>query len=153
MWDAQTFARRMKMRRLIPALLAGLVLSATACGGGDSSGPASIAGTYTLQTVNNAPLPFTTSEDATYKAEILSWVVTLNEDKSHSFVFRGRSTDNGQTTVNTITSTGTYTVSGSTVDMFDPVDNYNNLTATVDGNTLTIHSNGPVGVFTLRFTR
>jgi hypothetical protein len=95
MWDAQPFARRMKMRRLIPALLAGLVLSATACGGGDSSGPASIAGTYTLQTVNNAPLPFTTSEDATYKAEILSWVVTLNDNNTYSHVFRGRSTDNG----------------------------------------------------------
>ena len=141
------------MRRLIPALLAGLVLSATACGGGDSSGPASIAGTYTLQTVNNAPLPFTTSEDATYKAEILSWVVTLNEDKSYSFVARGQSTDNGQTTVNTITSTGTYTVSGSTVDMLDPVDN-SNLTATVAGNTLTmVIDASPVGVFTLRFTR
>ena len=140
------------MRRLIPALLAGLVLSATACGGGDSSGPASIAGTYTLQTVNNAPLPFTTSQDATYKAEILSWVVTLNEDRSYSFVFRGQSTDNGQTTVNTITSTGTYTVSGSTVDMFDPVDN-SNLSATVNGNTLTIVIDGGVGVFTLRFTR
>ena len=140
------------MRRLIPALLAGLVLSATACGGGDSSGPASIAGTYTLQTVNNAPLPFTTSQDATYKAEILSWVVTLNEDRSYSFVFRGQSTDNGQTTVNTITSTGTYTVSGSTVDMFDPVDN-SNLSATLNGNTLTIVIDGGVGVFTLRFTR
>jgi hypothetical protein len=85
MWDAQPFARRMKMRRLIPALLAGLVLSATACGGGDSSGPASIAGTYTLQTVNNAPLPFTTSEDATYKAEILSWVVTLNDNNTYRY--------------------------------------------------------------------
>jgi len=141
------------MRRLIAVLFAGVALMSTACGGGDSNGPPSIAGTYTLQTVNNAPLPFTTSEDATYKAEILPWVVTLNANNTHSFIFRGRSTDNGVPTENTITSTGTYTVSGSTVDMFDPVDNYNNLTATVDGNTLTIHSNGPVGVFTLRFTR
>ena len=141
------------MRRLIAVLFAGVALMSTACGGGDSNGPPSIAGTYTLQTVNNAPLPFTTSEDATYKAEILSWVVTLNGNNTHSFIFRGRSTDNGVPTENTITSTGTYTVSGSTVDMFDPVDNYNNLTATVDGNTLTMHSNGPVGVFTLRFTR
>jgi hypothetical protein len=154
MWDAQPFARRMKMRRLIPALLAGLVLSATACGGGDSSGPASIAGTYTLQTVNNAPLPFTTSEDATYKAEILSWVVTLNDNNTYSHVFRGRSTDNGLPTENTITTTGTYTVSGSTVAMSDPADNFNNLTATVAGNTLTmVIDASPVGVFTLRFTR
>lgn len=140
------------MRRFIPVVFASLALAATACGGGDSSGPASIAGTYTLQTVNNAQLPFTTDEDATYKAEILSWVVTLNDNRSYSYVFRGRSTDNGQPTENTITSTGTYTVSGSTVDMFDPSDN-SNLTATVDGNTLTIVIDGPLGVFTLRFTR
>ena len=80
-------------------------------------------------------------------------MVTLNANNTYSFVFRGRSTDNGVPTENTITSTGTYTVSGSTVAMFDSVDNYNNLTATVDGNTLTIVIDGGVGVFTLRFTR
>jgi hypothetical protein len=139
------------MRRLIAVLFAGLALTSTACGGGDSSGPPSIAGTYTLQTVNNAPLPFTTSEDATYKAEILSWVVTLNANNTYSFVFRGRSTDNGVPTENTITSTGTYTVSGSTVDMFDSVDN-SSLTATVSGGVLSIVIDGPVGVFNLHFT-
>ena len=140
------------MRSLIAILLAALALTVTACGGGDSTGPASIAGTYNLQTVNNAPLPFTTSQDATYKAEILSWALTLNDNKSYSYVFRGQSTDNGQTTVNTITSNGTYTVTGLTVDMFDPGDN-SHLAATVDGNALTIVVDGPVGVFTLRFTR
>jgi hypothetical protein len=150
--EGANLCKENEMRRLIPVLLACLALTATACGGGDSSGPASIAGTYTLQTVNNAPLPFTTSQDATYKAEILSWVVTLNEDKSYSFVFRGRSTDNGQPTENTITGTGTYTVSGSTVDMFDPSDN-SHLGATVGENALTMVVDGPVGVFTLRFTR
>jgi hypothetical protein len=139
------------MRRLIAVLFAGLALTSTACGGGDSSGPPSIAGTYTLQTVNNAPLPFTTSEDATYKAEILSWVVTLNANNTYSFAFRGRSTDNGVPTENTITRTGTYTVSGSTVAMFDSVDN-SSLTATVSGGVLSIVIDGPVGVFNLHFT-
>jgi hypothetical protein len=59
------------MRRFIPALLGALALTASACGGGDSStAPTSIAGTYTLQSVNNAPLPFTTSEDATYNGTL-----------------------------------------------------------------------------------
>jgi hypothetical protein len=139
------------MRRLIAVLFAGVALMSTACGGGDSNGPPSIAGTYTLQTVNNAPLPFTTSEDATYKAEILSFVITLNANNTHSFIFRGRSTDNGVPTENTITSTGTYTVSGSTVEMFDPVDN-SSLTATVSGGVLSMVIDGPVGVFNLHFT-
>lgn len=140
------------MRKLIPILFGALALAVTACGGGDSTAPPSVAGTYTLQSVNNAPLPFTTSEDATYKAEILSWVVTLNNDNTFSHVFRGRSTDNGQTTVNTITSSGTYTSSGATVDMFDNSDN-SHLQASVSGSTMTIVIDGPVGTFTLRFTR
>ena len=139
------------MRRLIAVLFAGLALTSTACGGGDSSGPPSIAGIYTLQTVNNAALPFTTSEDATYKAEILSWVVTLSANNTYSFVFRGRSTDNGVPTENTITSTGTYTVSGSSVEMVDSVDN-SSLTATVSGGVFSMVLDGPIGVFNLHFT-
>jgi hypothetical protein len=141
------------MRRFIPILLGALALTATACGGGDSStAPTSVAGTYTLQSVNNGPLPFTTDQDATYKAEILSWVVTLNDDKSFSHVFMGRSTDNGQITENTITGAGTYTHSGATVDMFDPTDN-SHLRASVSGSTMTVVIEGPLGAFTLRFTR
>ena len=79
-------------------------------------------------------------------------MVTLNANGTFSHVFRGRSTDNGQPTENTITSTGTYTVSGSSVEMFDPTDN-SSLVATVSGNVLSIAIDGPIGVFNLRFTR
>jgi hypothetical protein len=141
------------MRRFIPILVGVLALAATACGGGDSStAPTSVAGTYTLQSVNNAPLPFTTNQDATYKAEILSWVVTLNDNNTFSHVFKGRSTDNGQILENTLTSAGTYTLSGATVDMLDPSDN-SHLQATVTGSTMTVVIEGPLGTFTLRFTR
>jgi hypothetical protein len=139
------------MRRFIPILLGALALTASACGD-SSTAPTSVAGTYTLQSVNNAPLPFTTSEDATYKAEILSWVVTLNDNNSFSHVFKGRSTDNGQITENTITGAGTYTLSGATVDMFDPSDD-SDLQATVSGSTMTVVIDAPLGAFTLRFTR
>lgn len=149
--EAENPSEENEMRRPIAVLFAGLALTSAACGGGDSSGPPSIAGTYTLQTVNNSPLPFTTSEDATYKAEILSWVVTLNTNATYNFVFQGRSTDNGVPTVNTITSVGTYTVSGSTIEMVDHLDN-SSLTATVSGGLLTMVIERPVGVFNLRFT-
>ena len=157
------------MRKLIPALLMGLALAVTGCGGDTFFGPGSVAGTYTLRTVNNAPLPFTTSEDATYKAEILSSVVTLSENDgngppTYSYVFHGRSTDNGQVVLNTVTSNGTYDVFGcllgaencdnssQVVVMHDQVDN-SSLTAAVAGSVLTMVIDGPVGVFNLRVTR
>ncbi|HYN80146.1 MAG TPA: hypothetical protein VES88_01480 [Gemmatimonadaceae bacterium] len=126
------------------------VSGSIACNGSESAGPTGISGTYTLQTVNNASLPFTTSQDATYKAEILSWVITLNQDKTYIGSFKGRSTDNGTTTVNTVPTAGTYTVTGSAVRLLDP-DGY--LDATVVGSSLTIVIDGGAGVFTLRFTR
>jgi hypothetical protein len=136
------------------AVVAATICFVTAsCGGGDkSTGPTVVAGTYTLQTVNNSPLPFTTSEDATYKAEILSWVITLKDDNTYSDIFHGRSTDNGQVADNTLTSSGTYTQTGSTLNLFDPVEN-SNLEATIQGNTLAIVVEGPTGTFNLHFTR
>ena len=140
------------MRRQIAVLVAGLALTSAACGG-DSSGPTSIAGTYTLRTVNNSSLPFITSQDETFKAEILSWVVTVNDNGTYSYVFQGRSTDNGVATVNTIVANGTYTVSGSTVELFDPADD-STLTGTLNGNSITFVVDAtPVGVFTLQFVR
>jgi hypothetical protein len=157
------------MRRFIPVVLVSLALAVTGCGGSETFGPRSVAGTYTLRTVNNALLPFTTSEDATYKAEILSWVVTLNENNgtgipTYSHVFQGRSTDNGQVALNTVTSNGTYDVIGcllgeencdnssQVVVLHDQVDN-SSLSATVVGSVLTMVIDGPVGVLNLRFTR
>lgn len=142
-----------RARRLAVFAVALFALSGSiGCGGSDSAGPTGIAGTYTLQTVNNATLPFTTSEDATYKAEILSWVMTLNQDKTYTELFKGRSTDHGTTTLNTLPGAGTYTVTGSAVRFTDPVAN-SYLDATVAGSALTIVIDGPAGLFTMRFTR
>jgi hypothetical protein len=142
------------MRKPIAVLIGTLSIITAGCGGGGdtSTGPPSVAGTYTLQTVNNSSLPFTTSEDETYKAEILSWLITLKDDNTYSDVFQGRSTDHGQATENTLTSSGTFTLTGSTLKLFDPVEN-SNLEATVQGSTMTVVIDGPMGTFNLKFKR
>lgn len=138
--------------RNITAITLAASLALTACGK-DSSGPdtgADIAGTYTLTTVNGSPLPFTTDEDATYKAEILASAITLRGDRTFSWSFTGRSTDNGTPTTDSETFTGTYTVNGSAIRLTDS-EGYTD--ATVADGVITIVITGPVGTVNLRFVR
>lgn len=142
------------MQRFIRVLLAAATVVVVGCGGGTDTTepePARLDGTYNLQTVNHSPLPFITYQEGTQKDEILSWVVTLNQDSTYSYVFRVRASDGGQATVNTITSSGTYTVAGSDVAMVDAVNSNNILSATVVSPVLTVVIAGPLGTFTLRF--
>lgn len=106
------------MRRILAVLLTATSIVLAGCGK-DAIGPAQVAGTYTLQTVNGQPLPYTLGEDATSKTEILSQTFTLNVDATYSWVTTDRLTDNGQVTTDTDTSTGTYTVRGSTITIRD----------------------------------
>ena len=78
------------MRRIAFALCIALGLSACQT---DSTGPgASVAGTYTLDTINGSPLPYNFSGGATLTADQL----TLNSDGSYSDVVQY---SNGSTTI------------------------------------------------------
>ena len=112
------------MRRLLiltTALLLGGLL--TACDG-DSTGPGSIFGTYTLVTVNGEELP----AEAQGIEFIAGWI-RLNSDNTYTASGTWDLGDGPETT----TDTGTFVVTGSTID-FDEGD----FTGTVSGNTLTI---------------
>lgn len=138
------------MRKLMTLALAATTVVLAACGGSDSTGPESIAGKYALTTVNNAQLPFTTSQDATYKAEILASAITLRDDKTFTWDFTGRSTDNGVVDQGTDSFSGTYTVVGSTITL---LDSEGSTSASLGNGTITMVISGPVGVFTLLFVR
>lgn len=138
------------MRKLMILALAVTTATLSACGGKDSTGPDSIAGTYTLTTVNNAQLPFTTSQDATYKAEILASSITLRDDKTFTWSLTGRSTDNGIVDQGTDSFSGTYTITGSTLTLKDPEGS---TTATLGDGVITMVIDGPAGRFTLVFVR
>jgi hypothetical protein len=101
------------MRRLMPFIL-GL---AVACGSDSSTQliptPASLAGTWALQNINGALLPFTLSQTASTKQELLSDVVTAVATGTYTEVAQLRTTVNGQATLSTESDTGTYTLVGS----------------------------------------
>jgi hypothetical protein len=76
--------------------------------------PQSIAGVWTLQTVNGAPLPFTITQVGANKTEAVSDQLTVTATR-FTEVTQLRTTINGQVTLGSETDTGTYVVSGSNV--------------------------------------
>lgn len=138
------------MRRILALTIGVMTLASAACGGKDATGPASIAGTYILQTVNSQVLPVTTSQDETYKAEILAWSITLKDDLSWTHSVSFRVTEGGVTSSETLTSAGTYVLTGTSLRLTDP-DGYLDLNLT--GNTMTMVIEESAGKFTLVFKR
>ena len=135
----------MMRRTLATAALALLTLAAGACGGDDdSTGPnGSIAGTYTLQTVNGSPPPITVFELGDDKIEVTGASVVINENGTFSATSTVRETDAGQVTTSSSVCSGTYTRSGSTVTFTEPDSNNEDCGGSYtgtwsNGNTLTI---------------
>ena len=105
------------MRRL---LLACATIALIGCGGSDSTGPAASAqGTWNLQTVNGAALPFTLNSNPSTgdKLEILDDQYVLNSDGTFTEAFTTRETTNGQITTTPETDNGTWTQQGSQVSV------------------------------------
>jgi len=139
----------MMRRTLATAALALLTLAAGACGGDDdSTGPnGSIAGTYTLRTVNGSPPPITLLEFQDYKVEVTAASVVMNANNTFSATSTFRETDAGEVTTSNSVCTGTYAVSGSTVTFTEPEstneDCGGSYTGTwSNGNTLTVAFGG-----------
>lgn len=104
------------MRRL-SACLALLVL--VACGGGDSAtnpNSDSLAGVYSLQTINGTPLPFTVQSGATV-GQIVSDVITMADGGTWSEAFAVQITATGSTTHQTGANGGTWVRVGSGVSL------------------------------------
>jgi hypothetical protein len=114
-------------------LLSGLL---TACGD-DSTGPSSIFGTYTLVSVNGEGLPWEPEPGF----ELIAGWIRLNSDSTYTVSLTA---DIGSGPV-TETDTGTFTVTGSTIDLIEGL--FATATATVSGNTLTIHVDSDTLVF------
>jgi hypothetical protein len=134
------------MRRVI--YLMG-VLGLVACT--DSNGPhATLGGTYDLKTVNGAPLPYTASENATQKDEILGDAITAS-DGEFTQNTANRTTVNGHADDGISLDSGTYAIDG-TIVTFTSLSGHS-WTATISGNTLTTVFTVPaggIGVYVLR---
>lgn len=132
----------MTRRALILALLSVVLL--TACKG-DSTGPGgSIAGNYTLRTVNGQNLPYVEVEQST-KFELLSETLVLTD--AGTFTVQGvvRVTFAGQSQNETFNESGTYTHSGSTITFAVPGEQ--SITGTASNSTITFTSEGLTYVF------
>ena len=123
------------------------LLALLACDGDGSTGPgASIAGAYSLTTVNGAPLPFVVQQAGTYKYEITADTYTLADAGTWTEVRADRTTSNGAVTTSTKTDAGVWSRNGTSITLTSTANG--TLAGTVSGNTLSLSSAGNTMVFT-----
>ena len=129
----------------IPMLVLSLAVTALAACGGDSSTTAptqaSIAGTWNLQTVNGAALPFIAAQTGSNKAEITGDVLTVTNSGSFTEITSERITTNGQVSNQSFADAGTYVLNGTAVSFRFNSDGSTG-TGTISGNTLTVAEDG-----------
>ena len=124
------------------------VFGLTAACGGDGDGinePASIAGTYNLESLDGQSPPVVVFDEPEFKLEILSgnFILAANGTFTTNVVFR--ITEDSQVSTETESFSGTYTVTGSTVS-FTYSDGDTD-SATLVGNTLTFSDGSSTAVF------
>jgi hypothetical protein len=136
------------MRRLSAVLAVFAVLVTLAGCGGDAAtnpGPATVAGTYTLRTMNGSPLPYTLVQLGDDKFEVLSDAITLKDGGTWTGGGSIRVTEGGQTSTTTVTSTGTYSLTGTAITITSLTGS---ATGTVERGTLTVTEEGLLAVYT-----
>ncbi|MGK2936176.1 MAG: lipocalin family protein [Gemmatimonadaceae bacterium] len=135
------------MRKFMKMAAIAAVGLVAACGGGDDgiNEPASIAGTYILQTLDGQAPPVVVFDASGFKVEIVSGNFVLNANGSFTTTVVFRITEDSAVTTESESYTGTYAVTGSTVN-FTYSDGDTD-SATLEGNTLTFSDGGSTAVF------
>ena len=118
------------------ALTICVVLLAIGCG--DSTGPAaSVAGTWTLQSLNGFAVPFKSPRAGGDTLELTSDVITATASGTFTQMTVVKTTTSGLVTIDSIPDAGTYSVKGNVVT-FDFTSNAPNGSGLIDGNTMTV---------------
>lgn len=135
------------LRRFLPLVALAV---AVACGSDSTTQPtfATIAGTWSLQTINGTPLPFTVSQTANDKIEVVSDVVTATSTGTYTEVIQYRETLNGQATVTSVPDAGTFTINGSAITLSSSQSGTITGTLSNNNDTFTAAESGFVYVFT-----
>ena len=134
-----------------PGYLSRLTLGAVAifvvgCGSDTAVEPATITGTYTLQTINGSPLPYVNFENANNKDEIVSETFTLAAGGQWAHTFRERITISGSVSLHDGQTAGTY--SGSAASLSFTSTSNETFTGNVSGRTLTLQRQSKTRVYT-----
>lgn len=136
------FARR--VRSLVVPMLASLALAGCG-GGGDETGPTTVAGVYNLVTVNGRALPAVVVDFGGYRLEVLSSELTLHPGGAYSEMSQVRETEDGTTTTSSLPSAGTYSTRGAQITLAD--GDGDTITGTVSGDRITLAEQGVVLVY------
>ena len=137
--------RSSRVRR-IHVLAIALAFVTTGCSKKDSpTSPATIAGTYTLRTINGSPLPYTLVLAGMDKVELLDDAITLTDAGTFTRLGHFRTTFSGVVTTTPITDAGSYVRTGTAITFTSPQNG--SVSGTVDNGTLTLNDEGLVGVY------
>lgn len=141
------------LRRAALSCAAALLFTAAGCGGDkDPNAPESIAGTYTMRTVNGSPPPVVLAEYAdetgSYKLEVLGGSITLDEGGGYRENHTFRETIDGVVQPEEeVPESGTWVRDGNAVTL-RTTDGYA-VVATYAAGALTLAQ----GAFTVRYSR
>jgi len=98
---------------LLALTLGASLALASACGSDSPTGPKNVPGTYSLQTVDGSPLPFTVPDGRDHVIVINAVTATLNDNDTYALA--GTGTEDGD--ANTVlTDAGHFAQSGSTLN-------------------------------------
>jgi hypothetical protein len=125
------------MRRHLAVVALTLALPLAACA--DSTAPEdTLSGTYTLETINGASLPWLAVDEAEGKVEVAGGSITLLADGTFTDRMTFRVTEGGVARSEDDTYTGTYikTATGATLTPLAPVG-FDPYMVTVSGSTMT----------------
>ena len=120
-----------------------LLMVAAACGGDSPTEPtpASVAGTWRLQTVNGSVLPYLLVQFGTDKVELTSEVLTVAASGSFTQLTQFTTTQSGEVSIEDLTDAGTYTLNGTAATFTYDSDGSTG-TGSLSGNTLTVAGGG-----------
>lgn len=131
------------MRKLFAVLALAL---AAACGSDSATNvQASIAGTYSLRTINGTPMPFILAQTGANKTEVTDDAITLNNGGTWTESGHYRTTTNGVATTSSVVDAGTYTLNGTAITLTSA--NTGVASGTVSGSTLTVVDQGLSAVY------
>lgn len=134
------------MRAFMKVAAIGLFGLVAACGGSDGvNEPASIAGTYNLETIDGQSPPIVVFDQPGIKVEIVSGNFVLAGNKTFTTNVVFRVTEDSQVSTESNSFGGTYAVAGSTVTF--AYSDGDSESATLVGNTLTFTDGSSTVVF------
>jgi hypothetical protein len=129
------------------SLAAAALAFVAACGGSDipSAASGSVAGTYTLRTVNGTSLPFVLSQTGPSKTEVVDDAFTLVDNGTWTQSGHKRNTVNGQVITTGTSDAGTFTQSGTAITLSSATTGA--LVGTIANGTLSLTEEGVAFVY------